>query len=68
MYSENKDKARVGKVTIIKHKNAYRIRFTFPKGKRHDLKISNATDTGWQLALKMATLIDLDIAKGFARK
>lgn len=62
MYSENKDKARVGKVTIIKHKNAYRIRFTFPKGKRHDLKISNATDTGWQLALKVATLIDLDIA------
>ena len=42
MYSENKDKARVGKVTVIKHRNAYRIRFTFPKGKRHDLKIAGS--------------------------
>lgn len=48
MYSENKDKARVGKVTVIKHRNAYRVRFTFPKGKRHDLKIANATGAGWQ--------------------
>ena len=62
MYSENKAKARVGKVTVIKHRNAYRIRFTFPKGKRHDLKISNATYAGWQIALKVATLVDLDIA------
>lgn len=61
MYSDNKDKAKVGKVTVIKHRNAYRVRFTYPKGKRHDLKISNATDAGWQVALKAATLIDLDI-------
>ena len=61
MYSDNKDKAKVGKVTVIKHRNAYRVRFTYPKGKRHDLKIANATDAGWQVALKAATLIDLDI-------
>ena len=64
MYSENKDKAHVGKVTVIKHRNAYRVRFTFLKGKRHDLKIANATDAGWQLALKVATLINLDTANG----
>ena len=61
MYSDNKDKAKVGKVTVIKHRNAYRVRFTYPKGKRHDLKIANATDAGWQVALKAATLIDLDV-------
>ncbi len=61
MYSDNKDKAKVGKVTVIKHRNAYRVRFTYPKGKRHDLKIANATDAGWQIAIKAATLIDLDI-------
>ncbi|MEM7596014.1 MAG: site-specific integrase [Cyanobacteria bacterium P01_A01_bin.83] len=61
MYSDNKDKAKVGKVTVIKHRNAYRVRFTYPRGKRHDLKIANATDAGWQIAIKAATLIDLDI-------
>ena len=64
MYSENKDKARIGKVTVIKHRNAYRIRFTYPKGRRHDLKIAHANNAGWQLALKVATFVDLDIANG----
>lgn len=62
MYSDNKDKAKVGRVTVIKHRGAYRVRFTYPKGKRHDLKIANADDTGWNIALRAATLIDLDIS------
>ncbi|MEM7555998.1 MAG: tyrosine-type recombinase/integrase [Cyanobacteria bacterium P01_A01_bin.84] len=64
MNFNNKDKVKIGKVSVIKHRNAYRCRFTYPKGKRHDLKISNSDDQGLQIALKAATLIDLDITNG----
>lgn len=62
IYSDNKDKAKVGRVTVLRHRGAYRVRFTYPKGKRHDLKIANADDTEWNIASRAATLIDLDIS------
>jgi len=62
MFSDNYDKARIGKVSVLKHRGAYRIRFTYPKGKRHDLKIANADKAGWSIAIRAATLIDFDIS------
>ncbi len=42
----------------------YRLRFTYPKGKRHQLKIAQVSDEGWALALKAAQLVNRDIDLG----
>ncbi len=64
MYSEGQSKARIGRVSIDIKANRYRIRFSYPKGKRHQLRIAQVTNEGWITALKTAQLIDRDISLG----
>ena len=64
MYSEGQSKARIGKVSIDIKANRYRIRFSYPKGKRHELRIAQVNDDGWLTALKAAKLINRDIDLG----
>ncbi len=61
MYIDGRDKAKIGKVNIDKYKNSYRARFTYPKGKRHQIVIASAQDDGWFEALTIAKKIDNDI-------
>ena len=61
MYIDGRDKAKIGKVNIDKYKNSYRARFTYPKGKRHQIVIASAQDDGWFEALTIAKKIDSDI-------
>ena len=64
MYLEGKEKAKIGKVTVDINGDRYRLRFTYPKGKRHQLKIAQVSDEGWALALKAAQLVNRDIDLG----
>lgn len=64
MFSENQSKARIGKVSIDIKANRYRIRFTYPKGKSHELRIAQVSDDGWLTALRAAKLINQDIDLG----
>ena len=64
MYLEGKEKAKIGKVTIDINGERYRLRFTYPKGRRHQLKVAQVSDEGWTLALKAAQLINRDIDLG----
>ncbi len=61
MYIDGRDKAKIGKVNIDKYKNSYRVRFTYPKGKRHQIVIASANDDGWFEALAVAKEINNDI-------
>ena len=63
MYSHNKQKAKIGKVSIDITGSRYRLRFTYPKGVRHQFKIiGEISDDTWALALKTASLVNRDIA------
>ena len=42
----------------------HRIRFTYPKGRSHELRIAQVTDDGWLTALRAAKLINQDIDLG----
>ncbi|MDJ0535614.1 MAG: hypothetical protein QNJ70_24525 [Xenococcaceae cyanobacterium MO_207.B15] len=42
----------------------YRLRFTYPKAKRHQLKIAQVSDESWALALKAVQLVNRDIDLG----
>ena len=64
MFSEGQSKARIGKVSVDIKANRYRIRFSYPKGKRHELRIAQVNDDGWLTALKAAKLINRDIDLG----
>ena len=64
MYLEGKQRAKIGKVTLDINGDRYRLRFTYPKGKRHQLKIAQVSDEGWALALKAAQLVNRDIDLG----
>lgn len=64
MYSEGKSKAKIGRVSVDIKASRYRLRWTFPRGKRHELRIAQVTDEGWITALKAAQLIDRDIDLG----
>lgn len=64
MFSENQSKARIGKVSIDIKANRYRIRFTYPKGRSHELRIAQVTEDGWLTALRAAKLINQDIDLG----
>ncbi|MGL5870988.1 MAG: tyrosine-type recombinase/integrase [Xenococcaceae cyanobacterium] len=64
MYSEGKQKAKIGSVQVFIRNGSYRIRFTYPTGKRHDLAIAKANDDGWVTAIRAAKLIDRDINLG----
>ena len=63
MYSDNKKKAKVGKVTIDITGDRYRLRFTHPKEQRQQFKIiGEVSDDTWALALQTASLVNRDIA------
>ena len=63
MYSDDKKKAKVGKVTIDITGDRYRLRFTHPKGQRQQFKIiGEVSDDTWALALQTASLVNRDIA------
>jgi len=63
LYSHNKQKAKIGKVSIDITGSRYRLRFTHPKGVRHQFKIiGEVSDDTWALALKTASLVNRDIA------
>lgn len=54
-------KTKIGRVTIEQHGGGYRLRFTYPKKHRHEIKISNVTDESYLIALKRARQINSDI-------
>ena len=63
MFSDDKKRAKVGKVTIDITGNRYRLRFTHPKGQRQQFKIiGEISDDTWALALQTASLVNRDIA------
>lgn len=63
LFSDDKKRAKVGKVTIDITGNRYRLRFTHPKGQRQQFKIiGEISDDTWALALKTASLVNRDIA------
>jgi hypothetical protein len=64
MFSENQSKVRIGKVSIDIKANRYRIRFTYPEGRSHELRIAQVSDDGWLTALRAAKLINQDIDLG----
>ena len=55
---------RIGKVSIDINSNRYRLRFTYPKGNRHYLKLFRLTEEGWASTLRVAHLINRDIDLG----
>jgi integrase len=64
MYSEGRQKAKIGVVQIDIKRNSYRIRFTYPLGTRHEFIISQVTKEGWTTAIRAAQLINRDIDLG----
>ncbi len=64
MYSEGREKAKVGRVQVDKHGNSYRLRFTYPESTRHQFTVSKATNEGWSTAIRAAQLINRDIDLG----
>ncbi|MBE9048277.1 tyrosine-type recombinase/integrase [Pleurocapsales cyanobacterium LEGE 10410] len=64
MYTEGQKKAKIGAVSVDINRGKYRIRFSFPKGKRHYLRIAHVTPEGWATALKTAQLINRDLDLG----
>ena len=64
MDSKGKLKVKIGKVSIDIKANRYRLRFTYPAGRRHEIRVSQISDEGWATALKAASLINKDIDLG----
>lgn len=66
MYINNEErKAKIGKVSVsVSRYNSINIRFTYPKGKRHDMNVSTNTNEGWVNALRIAHSINADIELG----
>ena len=66
MYINNEErKAKIGKVSVsVSRYDSINIRFTYPKGKRHDMNVSTNTDEGWVNALRIAQAINADIELG----
>ena len=64
MYTEGQKKAKIGAVSVDINRSKYRIRFSFPKGKRHYLRIAQVTSEGWATALRTAQLINRDLDLG----
>ena len=57
--SENQ-KAKIGKVSVDLNSNKYRLRFTYPQGKRNQIRL----DCDWDEAIRTAKLINRDIELG----
>ena len=64
MYIQGQEYAKVGRVTVDIKRKSYRIRFTYPKGKRHEFGIAKVSPEGWTTAIKAAQLINRDIELG----
>ena len=66
MYINNEEReAKIGKVSVsVSRGNSIKLRFTYPKGKRHDMNVSTNTDEGWINALRIAQAINADIELG----
>ena len=66
MYINNEE--RKGKIGIVKisvsRYDTINLRFTYPKGKRHDINVATNTDEGWVNALRIAQIINGDIELG----
>ena len=54
--SENQ-KAKVGKVNLDLNSNKYRLRWTYPKGNRNQIRL----ECDWQEAIRVAKIINRDI-------
>ena len=62
MYIDNENKkAKIGRINVSVRGNSVKIRFTYPKGTREDLKVATNTDEGWIRAIQVAQLINNDI-------
>ena len=62
MYNNYEDrKAKIGRVSISVRDNSVKLRFTYPKGKRHDINVATDTEQGWLKALRVAQVINADI-------
>ncbi len=58
MYSDQENKkAKIGKVNLDFHLDKYRVRWTYPKGNRNQIRL----DCDWHEAIKTAKMIDRDI-------
>ena len=64
MYTEGREYAKVGKVTVDIKGKSYRLRFTYPQGNRHEFSIARVSLEGWTTAIKAAQLISRDIDLG----
>jgi integrase len=62
MYSNNQSKTKIGKVSIRLKENNYRLRWTYPQGKRHEISIAQNDEEGWSEATRVAKMINRDIA------
>lgn len=49
LYSDNQ-KAKIGKVNVDFKANRYRLRWTFPRGNRNEIRL----DCDWQEAIRVA--------------
>jgi hypothetical protein len=50
-------KAKVGKVNVDLNSNKYRLRWTYPRGNRNQIRL----ECDWHEAIRIAKLIDRDI-------
>ncbi|AFZ35269.1 hypothetical protein Sta7437_1707 [Stanieria cyanosphaera PCC 7437] len=64
MYTRGQEYAKVGRVTVEIDDRSYRIRFTYPKGKRYSISVARVSPEGWTTAIKAAQLINRDIDLG----
>ena len=64
MYTHGQEYAKVGRVTVDIKRKSYRIRFTYPQGKRHEFAIAKVSPEGWTTAIKAAQLINRDLELG----
>jgi len=66
MYINNEErKAKIGIIKIsVSRYETINLRFTYPKGKRHDINVASNTEEGWVNALRTAQTINADIELG----
>ncbi len=66
MYIDNEErKAKIGIIKIsVSRYDTINLRFTYPKGKRHDINVATNTEEGWVNALRIAQTINADIELG----
>ncbi len=62
MYNSYEEKkAKVGRVSVSVRDNSIKLRFTYPKGKMHDINVAVFSEPGWRKALGVAEAINFDI-------